>query len=114
MSVKMMAWTESEKHCGLGPIYQENEDPKSVDFLFNMVHKSLMAEFEINVDDNPWIERPIVSIQSHLSDIEVINGIECYMEIKEWPEDSYTGQYINCELYSFLKNLYRNDNNGTR
>ena len=42
MSVKMIAWAESQKHCGLGPVYQENEDPKSVELLFNMVHKSVM------------------------------------------------------------------------
>ena len=93
MSVRMMAWAESRKHCGLGPIYQENEDPKSIDFLFNMIHKSLMSEFKITIDGDLWVENPVISVQSHLADSEVFNGIECYMDLKEWPEESYTGYY---------------------
>ena len=90
----MMAWVQSENHCGIGPVFQENRDPKSIEFLFQMVHNSVITKFTIYVDGIKWVEDPVVAIQSNSRDEEVILGLENYMAQKGWPNERYTGRYI--------------------
>ena len=84
-------------------MFQENRDPKSIELLFQMVHKSELTKFKIQKHDKPWLEEPIIALQSNLRDSEVIIGITSYMSQKGWPEDYYSGGlYIilndNCEF----------------
>ena len=99
----MLAWTQAEKHCGLGPIFQENLDPQSIDLLFQMTHKSLMAKFTIFVDKKLWVEEPIIAVQSTLTDSEVFMGVKNYTEIKKWPKDCYSGKDYNLNKIIKLK-----------
>ena len=89
----MIAWVQAENHCGLGPVFQENRDPKSVELLFKMVHHSVITKFKITVDGIAWLEEPVVAIQSTLRDEEISAGLENYMAQKGWPEEKYTGNF---------------------
>ena len=103
----MMAWVRSESHCGLGPVFQENRDPKSIELLFQMVHTSVITKFTIVKNDKEWLERPVIALQTTLRDSEVIWGIKSYMDQKGWPETFYTGNCLKRNILNLVMNIKR-------
>ena len=82
-----MALVSSDDYCGLGPIFVENEDPGSIEFLYDIVYSSVVAKIKILHDGSDWLEEPIVTLDSNLLEINVITAVQNYQEIKGWPTE---------------------------
>ena len=90
-----MAWIQGEEHCGIGPVFLENEDPLTLEILFDMVHTSLMCKFKIVQSGNLWEEQPVLAIQSDLLDMNVATALQYYLGLKWKNNESYAGKGID-------------------